>query len=744
MAFHKNEALATLHSIHFRAYANVAARLADATLSASDIGKVVLQSDTNQYYIIQNHSPATFGSITGSGAGSGGINYIAENNSNATDSVGDWIAYNDADAIPLSRPGGATPGSGGAPTVTITRSLASPLRGTANFLITKTAVNSQGQGVSIPFTIDNVDRSKLLTISFDYVPSANFAAGSDTVDSDIEVYVYDVTNNLVLQAATYKLTTAATFNGTFTGTFQAASNSTSYRLIFHIPTVNALAWTFQFDNVRVGPGVAVPFQTVVTDWQSFVPTGAWTGPNVTYTGNWRRVGDMMEVEEFISLAGAPAGSSTLIINLPTGYTIDTTKLTNLLPGQHPGEGKGHRNSVGQTQLSILYQTPTTLQVVYLKVTSGSDADEFSGINFTTPVIWNANDHFTIRYKVPIVGWTSNITVSNTNTDASIVTAKATYSGAPFSIATSDTKIQVDATQFDTHGIVNTALERFTIPVSGYYRVTGFLRLDMASDSSKRIIIDLYKGVAGGAPAYLETVTRTGMRAPLDGTQMEPRWDTEFLFNAGDTFEIHATMVFGGATNCSAAEIAMVRVPASAVILPTADPLPAGLVFPFAGATTPSGYLSCDGSAVSRVTFGRLFSAIGITHGQGDGSTTFNIPDYRGRFLRGTDGAAGRDPNSGTRTAMGTGGNVGNNVGSLQAQATAKNGLGLTDPGHTHSTSVGLLFNSNAGAGGSTTLINYGAVGSSPVIAVATTGMSLTAGDAETRPINAYVNYIIKI
>lgn len=61
----------------------------------------------------------------------------------------------------------------------------------------------------------------------------------------------------------------------------------------------------------------------------------------------------------------------------------------------------------------------------------------------------------------------------------------------------------------------------------------------------------------------------------------------------------------------------------------------GTVWPFATATAPSGYLACDGSAVSRTTYSRLFAVIGTTWGTGDGSTTFNVPDFRGAFMRGT-------------------------------------------------------------------------------------------------------------
>ncbi len=58
--------------------------------------------------------------------------------------------------------------------------------------------------------------------------------------------------------------------------------------------------------------------------------------------------------------------------------------------------------------------------------------------------------------------------------------------------------------------------------------------------------------------------------------------------------------------------------------------PVGTVLPFACSSTPSGYLPCDGAVISRATYSALFAEIGITYGAGDGSTTFNVPDLRGR------------------------------------------------------------------------------------------------------------------
>jgi microcystin-dependent protein len=81
-----------------------------------------------------------------------------------------------------------------------------------------------------------------------------------------------------------------------------------------------------------------------------------------------------------------------------------------------------------------------------------------------------------------------------------------------------------------------------------------------------------------------------------------------------------------------------------VTAPGKDPtMPAGTIILFAGSSPPAGYLACDGSAVSRTTYANLFAAIGTAWGAGDGSTTFNVPDLRGRSAVGVSpGGLGTD------------------------------------------------------------------------------------------------------
>jgi microcystin-dependent protein len=69
-------------------------------------------------------------------------------------------------------------------------------------------------------------------------------------------------------------------------------------------------------------------------------------------------------------------------------------------------------------------------------------------------------------------------------------------------------------------------------------------------------------------------------------------------------------------------------------------LPVGVVLPFAGGTVPTGWLDCDGSAVSRTTYADLFAIIGTTYGVGDGTTTFNLPDFRSRSILGAGAPGG--------------------------------------------------------------------------------------------------------
>lgn len=159
---------------------------------------------------------------------------------------------------------------------------------------------------------------------------------------------------------------------------------------------------------------------------------------------------------------------------------------------------------------------------------------------------------------------------------------------------------------------------------------------------------------------------------------------------------------------------------------------------------------CIGQGISRTTYADLFALIGVTHGQGDGSTTFNVPDYRGRFLRGVNIGTGRDPNAGARTAMATGGNAGDQVGSIQGSATQTHSHAISDPGHNHPITVaGLGFQLGNVGPDDGTKFSFGdnlLRGADVITTSRTTGIVVQnfTGSSETRPINAYCQWLIKV
>lgn len=143
-----------------------------------------------------------------------------------------------------------------------------------------------------------------------------------------------------------------------------------------------------------------------------------------------------------------------------------------------------------------------------------------------------------------------------------------------------------------------------------------------------------------------------------------------------------------------------------------DLTPAGIIKYFANSTAPVGYLKANGAAVSRTTYGSLFTAIGTLYGAGDGSTTFNLPDLRGEFPRGFDDGRGVDS--------------GRAIGTTQAEDFKS---------HSHSQTTSGVNNYNAG---------YGLVGGGSTWYTGPNPFnSGSTGGTETRPRNIALLACIK-
>lgn len=114
-------------------------------------------------------------------------------------------------------------------------------------------------------------------------------------------------------------------------------------------------------------------------------------------------------------------------------------------------------------------------------------------------------------------------------------------------------------------------------------------------------------------------------------------------------------------------------------------IPVGSVMPYAGSSAPTGWLLAYGQAVSRTTYAGLFAVIGTTYGSGDGSSTFNLPDLRGRSVFGKDNMGG---SAASRVTNGTSGITGTTLGAAGGdERLHQHTHSVTDGGHTHTGST---------------------------------------------------------
>jgi microcystin-dependent protein len=210
----------------------------------------------------------------------------------------------------------------------------------------------------------------------------------------------------------------------------------------------------------------------------------------------------------------------------------------------------------------------------------------------------------------------------------------------------------------------------------------------------------------------------------------------------------ATVVNGNidATNLADSAVTTAKIASSAVTtakiadsnvtkakIEDAQQLPAGMLAPYAGSSAPTGWLLCYGQAVSRSTYADLFSAIGTTYGAGDGSTTFGLPDLRGRVAAGKDNMGGSDAGrlSGATSITGT------TLGSAGGAAThTLSEAELATHAHTFvvAGALGAEANSLAATGGTAP----GGAG----VTVTTTSSGSGSAHNNTQP-TIVLNYIIK-
>ena len=157
-------------------------------------------------------------------------------------------------------------------------------------------------------------------------------------------------------------------------------------------------------------------------------------------------------------------------------------------------------------------------------------------------------------------------------------------------------------------------------------------------------------------------------------------------------------------------------------------VPVGSMQAFAGSSAPTGWLLCNGTTASRTTYSNLYSVIGTTYGVGDGSTTFGLPDMRGRVPM---GAGTGNQQGGTGSGVITGGT------SLAARTAGQFGGDERMQSHTHQILVGW-------SGGANSLPNWDGSSNKGIYGLGQGGGESNGGGASgNMPPFVVLNYIIK-
>lgn len=480
-------------------------------------GTIVYASDLDKGYIDDGSTLVEIGS----GAGSGGINYIE--NGTAEDGLVGWTTYDDTTAIPVDLTGGTAD-------FNFTQDNSDVLRDDESFWLQPHA-SGLGNGAAYAFTLDRADKAKVMTISFDY--EINTPASFTEGDITLWIYAADGTTGLI-QPTPYKLPKAYG-PARYVAQFQTTSDSTSYRFAIHQATANT-GYSVRFDNIQVGPQ-SIVYGAPITDWQAFTPTGSWSA-NTTYTGFWKRVGDAMEVQIKVATSGAPT-SASLTVNLPSGYSIDTAKLTHAAASASTLSDRlgliTDASGVFRYAASAVYSSVTDVAIIS-HLSDGTNTQSSTAVTQASPMAWAASDTLDISFKVPISGWSSSVQMSD-SADTRVVAAAYNVANTTVNNGSSGvTVIPFTSLIKDDVSGYNTTSGVYTVKVPGWYEVYANTYASPASGTWSLAIHHngTVKSLSDFATAAIPAQTQT---------------EALLYCVAGDTLDIRGSQI-SGAGNCT--------------------------------------------------------------------------------------------------------------------------------------------------------------------------------------------------
>lgn len=477
---------------------------------------------------------------------SGQINYISNGDAETGNTSG-WSLGNVSltSAFPSGVP---TFGSGANANLSFTNTTVTPIAGTRSLLYASSAATTAGNFVaSDAFTVDPADRGRVLQIAFNYQLVSGTANFSGTSSNSFGIAIYDVTaSQWIMPAGVWNLVQSSGV-GRATATFQTGvAAGQSYRLVLFNANATSGAVSLELDRISVGPQIQVQ-GPAVSDWTSFTPVVSNT-TNAVSTARWRRIGDSAEVRVDSRFSGA-TNNTAYTVQLPSGMSIDTNKTLASFSGlENFGTAAAHDS--GGNHIGTV--TPVTGDLTRVTVYGDDGATQW---NFATatPFVAGGGDYVEVSFIVPIAGWSSNSVMSQ-DTDTRVVAAKLVgTTGAAYGTS-GIVKVPYNTISFDTHSIVSTANSTITIPVSGYYKISGSILVGASGatiNGNSEQYLDVY--VDGAANARLGNYVN-----PTNGAQNglnaapQPRigGSVELYLNAGQVVDLRFSGAFGATANFS--------------------------------------------------------------------------------------------------------------------------------------------------------------------------------------------------
>lgn len=404
--------------------------------------------------------------------GLGSVTFFYDNFENGN--VENWATYaNAAAATPVDGTGGT------ATTLTVTASSSSPLNGTFSMSIAKSAANGQGQGVAASFAIPSgyqQGAKRVLEFLWDG-SDANYATG------DMRVYIFDVTNSTLITPEVSPQLPAAK---TPIQLSWDASSSASYRLIFHVATTNASAWTVKIDDVNVGPGEVIP-----------VPASGYLGPiavTTSLTGGhtvtaraWREH-NLIYVRGKIALTGNNSDAA-LYVYLPSGLNFDSSDPLYASEAVISGSSTYlDASGFSRYEGTVAVRTANHVQLFYSSTSAASNyvnsvGSRANASGYPIPSSpWVSGDMVWFEFKAPIAEWADSPSYVASAKQAVVSTKVRNSTNQTFTMNNFAQTINNDLIVFNQGG-GSWSNGVYTVPESGTYFITSSMTFSGLNVSS---------------------------------------------------------------------------------------------------------------------------------------------------------------------------------------------------------------------------------------------------------------------